>query len=523
MLTMFKSKIIYLLIISSLIMLALLILIWVNGNREVNQQFKVINSTKEIVHKMHLIATMSEKARARNRLTVKLIAIDDFFVKDELTLELDKAASQFSTARNEFLQLSLSSFEEDILKQQNKIIAVVLKNQKLVVDMAMSDDPELLPKAKQLLYDIVFPGQGKLVDLFMVMLKKYETDINTKTRLAHKNYIENNEFRYNLLIIFIIFASFVMIFISRKIYMIEKNLHIEKQRTHTTLMSIGDAVITTDSKGIILDCNQMAENLLQLSSSQLIDKNFSTVISLSNDGVSIQPEDLFNHSLKRSQKVLTENLKLKLSENNDFIYIELLLSPIMENGHKAGCVITFRDVSDKKELEQQLNKQAKYDALTGLLNRYSFETLCKDILKKQDKRSKCSLCVLDLDHFKIINDSCGHGAGDIVLKQLAEIMKFSIREPDYLSRIGGDEFTIILANCDEKNALRIMQNIISNISEYSYTHNEVEYKLGCSIGITEIRSEDTSCSEVFKRADNSCYQAKNKGRNRVVVYSDLIS
>ncbi len=447
--------------------------------------------------------------------------MDDFFVKDELALELGKIAGQFAIIRNEFLQLPLSSFEQEILEQQNKIIAVVLINQERVVDMAMSDDPELIPEAKKLLFDIVFPGQGKLVDLFMVMLKKYETDINTKTRLAQKNFIENNEFRYDLLIIFIVFASFVMVFISRKIYMIEKNLHIEKQRTHTTLMSIGDAVITTDSKGVILDCNQMAERLLRTSSTTLLGKNFSSAISLSNDGESVQPEDIFNQSLKRKQKTLTENLKLNFLENNDFIYIELLLSPIMENGHKAGCVVTFRDVSDKKELEKKLNQQAKYDALTGLLNRYSFESLCNDILAKHDKRVTYSLCVLDLDHFKNVNDSCGHGAGDIVLKQLAEIMKLSIRDPDYLSRIGGDEFTIILENCDEKNAFRIMQNIISNISEYIYRYNEVDYKLGCSIGITEIKSEDTSCSEVFKRADSSCYQAKNTGRNRVVVYSDL--
>ncbi|MFK5894394.1 MAG: diguanylate cyclase [Pseudomonadota bacterium] len=493
-----------------------------NGNREVDQQFNVINSTKETVHKMHLIATMSEKARIRTRLTGKLLAIDDFFIKDEITLELDKAAGQFAAAREGFLKLPLSSFEQDMIKQQNKIIAVVLKNQLLTVDMAMSENPELLIEAQKILYDIVFPGQGKLIDLFMIMLKKYETDINTQTQLAHQNYIENNEFRYYLLITFIVLAVFVMVFISRKIYLIEKKLHIEKQRTHTTLMSIGDAVITTDAEGNILDCNQVAENLLQVSSSGLLGKKFSSVVSLSKEGVSVQPEDIFNQSLTRNHKVLTENLKLKLSENNDFIHIELLLSPIIEHGHKAGCVITFRDVSEKKELEQKLNQQAKFDALTGLLNRYSFEALCKGILKKQDKRTICCLCVLDLDRFKNINDSCGHGAGDIVLKQLAEIMKLSIREPDYLSRIGGDEFTIILENCDKNNASRIMQNIIKNISEYTFSHNDINYTLGCSIGITEIKAEDTSCSEVFKRADSSCYQAKNTGRNRVVVYSDLV-
>jgi len=518
---MFRSKIIYLLIISSLIMLLLLVLIWANGNREVEQQFKVINSTKQIVHKMHLIATMSEKARARTRLTSKLVAVDDYFVKDEVSLELDKMAGEFGIARSEFLQLPLGLFEQEMIEQQNKIISHVLINHRRVVDMVMSEDPELLPKAKKILFDIVFPGQGKLIDLFMTMLKNYEANINKQTLLAQQNYRENNDFRYRLLIAFILLAVFIAIFISRKIYIIEKSLNIEKQRTHITLMSIADAVITTDVEGIILDCNKFAEKLLRVPANQLLGKKFSSVVSLSNEGTSVLADDFFESSLKDNKKAVTENLILQFNNKNSFIHIELLMSPILENDNKAGCVITFRDVSEKKELEQQLHQQAKYDALTGLLNRYSFELLCNNLLLKQDKSKLHVLCVLDLDYFKNVNDNCGHGAGDIVLKELSEIMKVSIREQDYLSRIGGDEFTVILENCDENNALRIMNNIINNISAYTYIHNDTNYTLGCSIGITEINHNDTSCSQVFKRADTSCYEAKNKGRNRVITYSQI--
>jgi diguanylate cyclase (GGDEF)-like protein/PAS domain S-box-containing protein len=516
---MFRSKIIYLLIISSLIMLLLLVLIWMNGNREVDQQFKVINSTKQIVHKMHLIANMSEKARARTRLTSKLIGVDDYFVKDEIILEMDKMAAEFGVARSAFLQLPLNLFEQEMIEQQNKIISQVIKNHRLIVDMVMTDEPESLLKAKKILFDIVFPGQGKLIDLFMTMLRNYEENINKQTLLAQKNYSKNNDFRYRLLIAFILLAIFVSIFISRKIYIIEKSLNIEKQRTHITLMSIADAVITTDVEGIILDCNRFAEKLLRVSADQLLGNKFSSVVSLFNEETSVLADDFFESSLKNNKNAVTENLILQFDNNDTFIHIELLMSPILEQGNKAGCVITFRDVSEKKQLEQQLNQQAKYDALTGLLNRYSFELLCKNLLLNQDRRKLHALCVLDLDHFKKVNDNCGHGAGDIVLKELAEIMKLSIREQDFLSRIGGDEFTVILENCDENNALRIMNNIIKNISAYRFIQNEIKYTLGCSIGITEINHNDSSCSQVFKRADMSCYKAKNNGRNQVVTYS----
>ncbi|MFK5985411.1 MAG: diguanylate cyclase [Pseudomonadota bacterium] len=520
---MFKSKITSLLIVASIIMMFLLIFIWMNGNKEVKQQSEIINSNKIIVHKMRLIADMTSIVRTRTRLTSKLLIVNDPFAKDDIFMELESLSSAFIRARLEFSNLKLSSFEQDMMKQQRKNIAVVVKNIPVLVEIAMSDDPLLLPKAQKLLYNEVFPGQGKVVDIFMAMLKQYESNIDLQTTQAQKSFNKNQKFRLQLLIASILFAFIGTALISRKIFLIEKNLHIEKQRTHITLMSIADAVLTINTQGVILDCNKVAENLLGLPANQLIGNKFSTAVTFLNEEKqgknTYLDDDFLKQSLQNNNQPLTKNFQLRLNEKNEIIHIELLFSPIMEGASKAGCVITFRDVSAKKVLEQQLHQQAKYDALTGLLNRYSFEELCNTILTQYDKRQIYSLCVLDLDYFKNINDSCGHKSGDLVLKELAGIMKSTLREQDYLSRIGGDEFTIILSNCNEQNAAIIMQKIIDNISNYRFSYNNTRYSLGCSIGVTEIRCDDTSCSEVFKRADTGCYQAKNSGRNKVVLYS----
>ncbi len=501
-----------------MIMISLQVLMWLYGNREINEQVKFLLSTQKIAEKMHLVALLSEKARARTRLTSKLIATDDVFDKDEIVMQLGKNATAFTVIRAKFLSLPLNASERNLIEQQKKLIPWVLKNHRLAVELAMSDDASLIDESKRLQYKVVLPGQGKVVDIFMEMLKKYEDEINTQTKNAQNNHIENTQFRYFLLFVFLSVALFIIVYVSRKVYLIEKKLFIEKKRTHITLMSIGDAVITTDAKGIILDCNKVAEGLIRLPAKEILGKLFSSVVNLSNHEGIIE-DDFMTHSLLDNKEVSTGNFQLNFK--NSCIHIEILLSPILEGKHKAGCVITFRDISEKRELEKKLTHQAKYDALTGLLNRYSFEQICHNIIEKNDKRSIYSLCVLDLDHFKNINDLCGHESGDLVLKQLANIMAAVLRENDYLSRIGGDEFTIILENCNEKNAAKTMQKIIDNISAYSFSYHNKAYKVGCSIGITELAAGDSSCSEIFKRADMSCYQAKNTGRNKVVLFSQL--
>jgi diguanylate cyclase (GGDEF)-like protein/PAS domain S-box-containing protein len=497
-------------------MISLLVIIWINGNRELNKQFNFILSTETIVEKMHFVAIMSEIARNRTRLTSRLLATEDFFIKDEITLQLDVEGSNFSQARLKFLKLPLNSFEIEILEKQKNLISTLLTKQRYAIELAMSDDPALLIKAKELQYNEVLPRQGEVVDLFMTLLQLYEKNIKSQTRQAQHDYEDNLKLRYLLLFFFLAVAFFVVIYVSRKIYLIERTLFIEKKRTHITLMSIGDAVITTDANGIILDCNTIAEDLLRLSSEQMISRSFSSIVKFSEQKSEKFNEKSLISSLQENKKALTKYFELNFGEQ--LIYIELLFSPILEGKHKAGCVITFRDISDKKILEQQLHQQARHDALTGLLNRYSYEQLCKEVIEKQDKRKSCCLCVLDLDHFKNINDSCGHEAGDIVLKDISVIMSQSIREQDTLSRIGGDEFTLILRDCTAENAKNLMQKLIENISNYHFSHKGVKYTLGCSIGITSIIPLDTSCSDVFKRADSSCYHAKELGRNKVVIY-----
>jgi len=168
-------------------------------------------------------------------------------------------------------------------------------------------------------------------------------------------------------------------------------------------------------------------------------------------------------------------------------YIDVLLSPIMDKSVSEGCIVTFRDITEKRKMDQHLEKQAKHDALTGLLNRYALQ------------------------------EEYQHLISHIVLKNISSIIKKSLRHADILARVGGDEFNIILEKCNRHNAGLIMEKVLANISAYQYLDGSQSYRVGCSIGICEINTDDVAFSVPFKKADSACFRAKEGGRNRIEV------
>jgi diguanylate cyclase (GGDEF)-like protein len=177
------------------------------------------------------------------------------------------------------------------------------------------------------------------------------------------------------------------------------------------------------------------------------------------------------------------------------------------------------DVTEAHELSNQLSYQATYDDLTGLVNRREFEDRLQEVIElAQERRSENVLCYLDLDQFKVINDTCGHMAGDELLRQLAQELYRCVRRDDTLARLGGDEFAILLENCSIENAERAANNVRHAVQNFRFMWNENMFTIGVSIGLTLISQDGESISEVLRRADAACYAAKEAGRNRLHVF-----
>ncbi|MCK5366167.1 MAG: EAL domain-containing protein, partial [Gammaproteobacteria bacterium] len=201
---------------------------------------------------------------------------------------------------------------------------------------------------------------------------------------------------------------------------------------------------------------------------------------------------------------------------------QLRMSPVFDDsGHLTHYVGIQTDVTESYNLTQQLSYQATHDSLTGLVNRAEFERYLQRALRRAHADgSEHALCYLDLDQFKIINDTSGHIAGDELLRQLAEVLKAKVRKSDLLARLGGDEFAVLVEHCTLRDAERVAEVLRKSICEYRFQWDGKSFAVGVSAGLVPITPLTVSMTEVLKAADAACYAAKDGGRNRIHIYRE---
>ena len=178
----------------------------------------------------------------------------------------------------------------------------------------------------------------------------------------------------------------------------------------------------------------------------------------------------------------------------------------------------LREITKEYQISETLAYQATYDWLTGLVNRYSFNDHLQEIIQHcQSSGLQAVLCYLDLDQFKILNDTAGHHAGDQLLIELSDVIRASMRESDILGRLGGDEFGLIIEGCSLHTARELCETIISDIQAYHFHWQDLQFSVGCSIGVVPILNNSVDMADLLSRADLACYKAKDLGRGRVYI------
>lgn len=294
----------------------------------------------------------------------------------------------------------------------------------------------------------------------------------------------------------------------------------QKELAEVTLHSIGDAVVTTDASGRVEYINPVAEDLTGWKNESARGKKISEICVLINGSTGEPEENPIEKCLREKQVVgLAVNVILK-SRKGDECVIEDSAAPIRDRyGNIVGAVMVFYDVTLNRSGTHLLSYHATHDSLTGLVNRREFERRLMSLLERARKHDlRHAFCYLDLDQFKIINDTCGHVVGDKLLRQLAYLLQESMRETDTLARLGGDEFGVLLENCPLDRASAIAEKMREIIKEFRFTWEGRSYELGVSIGLIQIDKDSVSIHELMRDVDAACYAAKDKGRNRVQIY-----
>lgn len=302
----------------------------------------------------------------------------------------------------------------------------------------------------------------------------------------------------------------------------EASLHEAKELAQITLSSIADGVIRTDAQGRISFVNAAAEQLLGTTGGQLIGQRFDEAVVIVGDGGgTIRMADPVAQVLAGGQTLrMKEPVSLRTS-SGELRPISDSSSPILDvQGQVVGAVFVFHDASESRKITQQLTIEARRDPLTGLPNRLAFQELLKSALSHcAEKHSQDHLLYLDLDRFKPVNDSCGHAAGDRLLREVAALLKSALRSGDFLARLGGDEFAVVLRQCSTDSARLIAEKLLQLIKAYRLSHEGRMFEIGLSIGIAEIRGDDTDLASILAQADAACYAAKSQGRGRYCLYS----
>ncbi len=287
------------------------------------------------------------------------------------------------------------------------------------------------------------------------------------------------------------------------------------------LDSLGEGILTTDVSGRIDYMNQAAEQIVGVQSVDALGKTIAELFTLLDEADRRSLGDPVRQCLSTQSRVTVGRRGLMVSSNGgEERSVELTVTPLKgQRGDLTGTVIVVRDVSEVRGIARQMSYQASHDALTGLVNRREFERRLEEALQSaHSNTARHVLCYLDLDRFKTVNDSCGHLAGDSMLREVAALIKETVRDSDTVGRLGGDEFGLLLVGCPLEKARQIADDVVRKTSDYRFVWKDKIFNIGVSVGLIEISRESGAPEELMSAADSACYVAKKQG-NHVHVYS----
>ncbi len=303
---------------------------------------------------------------------------------------------------------------------------------------------------------------------------------------------------------------------------LEVSLSRSKRQAQYTLESIAEGVITTDNDGHIDYMNQAAETLIGTNRDDATGHRIGELFTLVDDADRRPLGDPVERCLAMRRRVNMGRRAVMVTSDGEHEHsIEIMASPIRGPGSSiSGAVVVFHDVGELRGMTRKMSYQATHDPLTGLINRRELERRLDEAMDSAHAEEAIHmLFYMDLDRFKAVNDSCGHLAGDNMLREVANLIKEQVRDSDFVGRLGGDEFGALLIGCPIEKARQIASDICNAIADYRFVWKDKIFNIGISIGLVEISHVSGTLQDVMSAADSVCYVAKQEGRGKVHVYS----
>jgi diguanylate cyclase (GGDEF)-like protein/PAS domain S-box-containing protein len=294
----------------------------------------------------------------------------------------------------------------------------------------------------------------------------------------------------------------------------------ERERAEVTLASIGDGVIRTDAAGVVDYLNAAAERLTGWTLAEAMGQPLSKVWNVVDETGGRLLFDPVERCLREGRVLEIPGPSLLLRRDGVEFAIRDSVAPIRDHGGRTvGTVLVFKDVTELRGMEREMSYLAQHDALTGLLNRREFEIRLERCLgTAAEEGRQHALFYLDLDEFKLVNDTSGHLAGDELLKQVTALLASQLRRGDTLARLGGDEFGVLLEDTSPERSRALGEALRAAVRAHRFVWQDRIFEIGVSLGAVMIDRASGDIAQVLSAADAACYVAKEAGRNRIHEY-----
>lgn len=480
----------------------------------VSTQHRIQRLVSQSVAKAYLVADMRYVARERSLMLSSMYLAKNPLQLNADLLRFDNLAARFIKDREQFEKLPLTPTEkrdfDHALAAVQRVSHAQEKAAAALLDGNDASASSLVEKA--------IKSQNKLLPDYTAIVNYQHEKSSQTLRMANEAFREHLLWMALLGLGVLLTCILIALKVAHLILRSEAALFHEKEQAQVTLSSIADGVITTDLQGRVEFMNPVAEALTGWSLEEANGQHLSAVFSL----LDTQTKKPAEYKTLLATAYGTPEHKASRAyrlTNRSGLAIPILTSvaPIRNEGDQViGFVVVFSDVTEAHRLSQQLAWQANHDALTGLMNRREFESRLAAALESARAGDlHHALIYVDLDQFKVVNDTCGHRAGDEMLRQLTGLLSAHVRGSDCLARLGGDEFGILLEQCTLEKGRQIAEVIRQAISEFRFICDDKIFESGASFGVASIDASSGTVASVLSEADAACYAAKDAGRNRV--------
>jgi diguanylate cyclase (GGDEF)-like protein/PAS domain S-box-containing protein len=477
-----------------------------------------------IIHDQHvktgLISVMLRTTRERSQIIGSLFEVEDSAARGEALRRYDVLGGEFSAAVGQLRALALSPEEQQALDRSLAAADKTRAVRDRVMTLLLNEE---WFAARQLLVAEGVTLQNEFQESLYLLLESKRAALTVEAAKASESARNAILFIVGVGMLVLLSGGLVAWLVTRQVTRTENALQNEKELAQVTLHSIGDGVITTDAQERVEYLNPIAEHYTGWSTEQARGRPLAEVFRVADERAGRQP-DFQSMAPGSAGQDAPEAVSVQLLDRSGHeCPIRYSQAPIRSrDGSTVGTIVVFHDISQIRAMAQQLIWQASHDALTGLVNRREFERRLSDLIDTaRSKDREHALMFMDLDNFKAVNDTCGHAAGDELLRQLTAVMMTGMRGSDTLARLGGDEFGALLESCPPEQAVRIANAMRETIREFRFVWENKTFSVGVSIGLVPIAgdsSELNNVNAVLSAADACCYEAKNKGRDRVQVY-----